>query len=401
MRILLLAVIALSFSSKAFSQDCKTDTELDAAPGKYLTAAKYPWPAVRAEYFKNMIAPADKATAKQTLEQIEKIEQQSHSGFNLTGGNWENYYSTDGYVSYGNARMGKYTFQSSLHEYFCNKGKLTRNDEASTILRVYVNDIPFNALNRFLQTPFGASMGDYDLGLQYADWKNHRPADVGAQLISLLTYITCNSQALMDAINSGKGYFQDVPEKEVKPNNRNNYVYRYWFVKKVNLPVLMPISRKEYLQSLLEYYEREKLYFPKLLDKLTKDHDAGVKQYSNWQADVNDKIAAVQKILSEQAAGWLAVQAVINRMEDASQTYKATLAEKTNHNRFWKFYDKENKSEPLYKYNPEYFKATAPGAATPQFISVAFRYITMPSSIRLLNNFTKNFDFGAITKLVE
>jgi hypothetical protein len=80
MRILLLAVIALSFSSKVLSQDCKTDAELDAAPGKYLTAAEYPWPAVRAEYFKNMVAPADKATAKQTLEQIEKIEQQSHSG---------------------------------------------------------------------------------------------------------------------------------------------------------------------------------------------------------------------------------------------------------------------------------------------------------------------------------
>lgn len=399
--LLLLSITVLFSTGKVFSQDCKTSVELDTLPRKYLTAAEYPWPEARAEYFNGMVTAADKQMAKQTLAQLEKMEQQSHAGFSLTGGNWENYYSTEGYGYIGGSKLGKYTFQSSLHEYFCNKGKLSRNSEASTILKVYVNDIPLNTLNRFLHTSYGTAMGDYDFGLQYADWKNYKSADVNAQLISLLTYVTCNSQPLLEAINSGNGYFQDIPEKEIKPNNRNNYVYRYWFIKKIDLQVLLPVSRKEYLQSLLEYYEREKLYFPKLLEKLAQEHDKGITRYNNWLADVNDKIAVVQKTLAEQTEEWLSAQAIINRTEDASQTYKANLTEKTNYNRFWKFYENEKQSEPLYKYNAAYFKLVKDGAARPQIISVVLRYVTMPSSLRLLNNFTKNFDFNAVKKLVE
>jgi hypothetical protein len=301
----------------------------------------------------------------------------------------------------GNTKLGQYRFESSLHEFFCLNGKLKRNDEAGTILRIYVNEIPTNTLDRFLNLPFGSNIGDYDFGFQYQDWKNHKPADVDAQLIGLFTYFSCNNDQLLTAINSGDGYFQDVPEKDIKPNNRSNYIYRYWFVKKKDIPVLVPVSRKEYLQSLLEYYEREKLYFPKLVSQLTQDHDNGVRQYSSWEADVADKIAVVKKTLNEHDTDWLSAQAVINRLEDGSQTYKAGLKERTNYKRFWKFYDNQSKSEPLYKYNPDYFKNTAQGAAKPQVISVAFRYVSIPLSLRILDNFTKNFDFTALKKMLE
>ncbi|GAB2829850.1 hypothetical protein [Ferruginibacter profundus] len=386
----------------AHAQDCKTNADLDAIPGKYLTAAEYPWPAVRAEYFNNMTTPGDKAMARQTLAQIETIEQKSHTGFNLTGGNWENVYSTEGYNYFGNTRLGKYTFQSALHEFFCVKGKSVRNSEYSSVLRVYVNAIPLNTLDRFLRNSFGSSMGEYDLGFQYKDWKNHKPVDVQAQLIPLFTYMGCNSQALVDAINTGNNYFQDVPEKDARPNNRSNYIYRYWFIKKNNLPVLLPVSRKEYLESLLEYYEREKLYFSKLIPELISEHNSGIKLYSNWEADVTDKIAVVKKALSEHNGEWLAAPAVINRIEDASQTYKANLAERTNYNRFWGFYSGESKSESLYKYNPGYFKtATAQATARPCVVTIAFRYVSMPSSIRMVNNFTKNFELDAVKKMLE
>jgi hypothetical protein len=398
--LLLLSTIPV-LSQRVFPQDCKTNADLDATPGKYLTAAEYPWPAVRAEYFANMATTKDKAMAKQIAGQIEKAEQQSHAGFKLTGGNWENIYSTKGYGYLGNTRLGQYRFESSLHEFFCLNGKLKRNDEAGTILRIYVNDIPANTLDRFLHLPFGSSMGDYDFGFQYLDWKNHKPADVNAPLIGLFTYLSCNNEQLLKAINSGEGYFQDVPEKDIKPNNRSNYIYRYWFVTKKDIPVLLPVSRKEYLQSLLEYYEREKLYFPKLVSKLTQDHDKGVKQYSNWESDVADKIAAVKKALNDHDTNWLSAQAVINRSEDDSQNYKAGLKERTNNKRFWKFYDTQSKSEPLYQYNPEYFKNTVQGPAKPQVITIAFRYVSMPLSLRILDNYTKNFDFTALKKMLD
>lgn len=383
------------------AQDCKTNADLDAAPGKYLTAAEYPWPAARAEYFNQMTTAADKAMAKQVLSKVEGIEQQSHNGFNLTGGNWESIYSTEDYGYAANTKLGQYTFQSALYEFFCAKGKSVRNSEYSTVLRMYINKIPVNILSPIITMPFGSSFGSYDFGFQYMDWRNHKPVDVQAQLITLFTFMGCNNQQLTDAVNTGNNFFQDVPEKDIRPNNRSNYVTRYWFVKKSNLPVLLPVSRKEYLESLLEYYERERLYFPKLTAKLTGDHDKGVSQYSNWEANVADKIATVKKAMKEHNAEWLSGQAIINRIEDASLSYKARLAERTNYNRFWKFYGNENKSEPLYKYNPEYFKATAKDLAKPQILSIAFRYVTIPASLRLLDNFTKKFDFDAVRRMIE
>lgn len=385
----------------AHAQDCKTNAELDVVPGKYLTAAQYPWPAARAAYFNKMTTVADKAMAKQNLEQAEKIEQQSHAGFNLTGGNWESYYSTEGYQYLGNTKLGQYTFQSALYEYFCVKGKQVRNSEYSSVLRMYVNKLELTTLDRFLSNPFGSSFGSYDFGLQYSDWKNHKPADVNAKLISLFSYLACNNQSLISAINSGDNYFQDVADDEIKPNNRNNYIYRYWFVKKNNGPLLVPVSRKEYLQSLLDYYEREKIYFPKLVAQMKADHDSGLKYYNTWEADVADKAASVKRALSEHNDEWLSAQAIINPGEDNSQTYNAKLPEQTNYHHFWKFYDKEKNEQALYKYNMDYFKTSPQGAAKPQLITVAFRYVSIPSSIRMLNNFTQKIDFGALRKLLE
>lgn len=384
---------------KGKAQNCTTNADLENVPGKYLTAAEYPWPAARAEYFTYLSAGADKALAKKTLEKIELIEKESHSHFNLTGANWENIFASKGYAYAGSNKLGVYNFESSLHEFFCLNGKLKRNDEAGTILRIHVNSLSLNTLNRFLEQPFGSSMGDYDFGLQFSDWKNHKPSDVNAQLIKLFNYMTCNNNTLIDAINAGDKYFQDVADKDIKLNSRSTYITRYWFIQKKNTPVLVSVSRKEYLESLLEYYEREKLYFPKLMTELKGSSSA--KQYSTWEADVADKIAVVKKTLSENSADWLTKPAIINRGEDAAQTYKAGLKERTNYNRFWKFYDGANKSVPLYKYNPGYFKSSATTFAKPQIITIAFRYVTMPVSLRILENFTNNFDFNAIRNLLE
>lgn len=392
-------LILLSASVKA--QDCKTSADLDATPGKYLTAAQYPWPAARAEYFMNLKTAANKALAKNTLENVEKIEQQSHTGFNLTGGNWENTFSSKGYQYFDNTKLGQYYFQAAFYEHICINGKLKQNGEYATVLRSYINEVKLSSLGRFLYSPFGTSMGSYDLNIQYADWKHHQPADVNAKLISLLNYITCISPELLDAINTGNNSFQDVAEKDMKLNNRSNYITRYWFIKKKDIPVLLPVSRNEYLQSLLEYYDREKIYFPKLIAKLKADKDNSIKYYANWEKDVADKIAIVQKTLNEQNEEWLSKQAIINPLSDNGRRYNAKLAEQTNYNRFWQFDDNETKSLPLYKYNPEYFNPNQKGPAAPQIITVAFRYITMPSSLRLLNNFIAHFDFESLRKIVN
>lgn len=70
--------------------------------------------------------------------------------------------------------------------------------------------------------------------MQYADWKNHKPADVNAQLINLFTYISCNNKQLLDAINTGKNYFQNVAEKT---SNRTTVI---------TLRIVIGLLRKRY-----------------------------------------------------------------------------------------------------------------------------------------------------------
>lgn len=397
---LLHLTVALLIAQQSISQDCKTHADLVDAPGKYLTAAQHPWPAARSGYFYYLSTAADKAMAKKTLEQIEKIDQKSQADFKLTGGNWESTFSSAGYEYAGSTKLGKYTFQAGYFEFFCRGEKSFRNSEYGTVLRIYVNAIPLNTLSKFLWRPFERGLTDFNSGLQYLDWKNHKSVNTHDQLIPLFTYLSCNSPALINAINTGENYFQDVDNKNMKPNTRYE-IYRNWFVKKNNLPVLVPVSRKEYLQSLLEFYEREKLYFPKLIAKMTADRSSSVKNFTDWQKDVEDKIAVVKKTLSENDEDWLSVQAVVNPLEDNSQTYKAGLKEKLNYNRFWQFYDIGRRSDPLYKYNPDYFRTSTQGPARPQLISVVFRFNTIPTSLKLLDNFTRHFDFEAARKLVE
>lgn len=383
------------------AQNCTGNSSADTVPGKYLTAAQYPWLAARAEYFLKLSTTADKTKAREVLAKIETAEQKTHKGFVLTGGNWENYYSTTGYTYYNSTPAATYTFQSALYEFFCNKGSYIRNSEYSTVLRIYVNALPINNLPRFLRYPFGSSFGEYDYGIQYKDWKKHKPADVNAPLISLFSYLSCTSTALTETINTGDTYFQDIADKDIKANNRSQFINRCWVISKKKQPVLLPVSRKEYLQSLLEYYEREKIYFPKLINQLTQDHNKSVSQYSNWEADVAAKAETVQKNLTEKSDEWLSAQAVINQAEESALTYKAGFNEKTNRNRFWSFYDGKKNSEPLYKYNPGYFAITGKNAASPQFITVVFRYVTSPASLRISDNFTRKFDFEFLRKMLE
>ncbi|MBX2951911.1 MAG: hypothetical protein KF870_05370 [Leadbetterella sp.] len=371
---------------------CGSKAELAIAPGKAFTASEYPWPAVRAEYFKNMATAADKTTARQILEQIEKLEQQSRAGFTLTGGTWEAYYSSEGYTYAGSRKLADYRFQAAFHEYLCINQKVGRNSEYSTVLRAYVNTLP-NTLNSFMR---GISKTGEDRYL-HQDWQGYKPGVLSAE-ISLFTYMTCSKPELVAAINSGKGYWQDVPENEVRKNSYD-HIYRYWFVKREGAPLLLPVSRKEYLESLLEFYDRELLYLSKSSNYQSASETAKRERFGDIPAVIANKKAIVNRVLKENAAEWLSAQAVINETEENYLTQKQKLPEYTSSLTFHKFYDNEKGGTPLYKYNPAYFPAGR-SAASPEFIVLVFRYVSMPLHLRLIQNFTENFDKEAWRKLI-
>lgn len=373
---------------------CNSKEELAMAPGKYFNASQYPWPAVRAEYFKKMTTASDKAVARQTLEQIEKMEQQSRGSFALAGGTWEGYYSSEGYNYFGSKKLADYRFQAAFHEYLCINKKVNRNNEYSTVLRVYVNGLALNTLNQHLSTAFYDNLGDY----AFKDQKSYK-AVVTAPKIELMNYLAEKRAGIVEAINSGADYWQDVPENEIRKNTYNP-VYRYWFVKKSNAPLLLPVSRKEYLESLLEYYERETMALPESTNYESGSAEQRQRYFGDLPAVLAHKKAIVNKVLKENRAEWLSQQAVVNTNEDQYQNQRQNLPEYSSDFTFRKFYDNEAKATPLYKYNPEYFSASHL-AASPQFMAIVFRYVNMPAHLRLVKNFTENFNIEAWKKLIE
>lgn len=374
---------------------CNSKEELENMPGKYFTAAQYPWPAVRAEYFKKMTTAPEKATGKRILEQIEKLEQQSRSGFALAGGFWEAYYSTEGYNYFARKKLADYRFQTAFHEYLCINKKVERNSEYSTVLRVYINSLPINTLSRYIKGISNAG-GRYSRYF-YKDWKSYKPG-VAAPEIDVFTYLECSNKDLITAINSGKDYWQDIPENEIRKNTYD-HIYRYWFVKRANDPLLLPVSRKEYLESLLEFYDREALYIPKSTDYETGSEQKRQKYYGDLQAVLAGKKAIVSKTLKESPAEWLSGQAIVNGQEDRYLNQKQNLPEYSSDLTFHKFYDNEKGGGPLYKYNPAYF-SSGQSPATSEFMAIVFRYVSKPAHLRLINNFTENFDKEAWQNLI-
>ncbi|WP_028296955.1 hypothetical protein [Olivibacter sitiensis] len=374
---------------------CTSKEELARMPGKYFTAEEYPWPAARAEYFKKLTTAQEKTSAKQVLGTIEKLEQQSRADFALAGGTWEAHYSSEGYHYFENRKLADYRFQTAFYEYLCIKNKVDRNDEYSTVLRVFVNSLAINVLQKHLSNAFSDNLSNY----AYKDWKNYK-SGAEAPKIALMNYLAGKNPDLIAAVNSGTGYWQDVPENEISKDTYDP-ICRYWLVKKADVPLLVPVSRKEYLESLLEYYEREALYIPKSNNYGFSSAEQRQRYFGDLSAVLTNKKALVNKVLKENSAEWLSKQAVVNPVEDTYLNQKQNLPEYSSDLTFYKFYDNEKEASPLYKYNPDYFSDNVENAAKPQFMTIAFRYVSKPAPLRLIKNFTDNFDQEAWTGLLH
>ncbi len=399
--ILTLFITAITFiqSTRAqgsLGQSCNNEDDAATMPGRYHTAAQYPWPSARAEYFKDLLA-TDRPTAKGVCEQIEKLEQNSRNSMAPTGGSLENTFTAYGYKFYNNKKMAAYGTVSALYKWNCYKNKITRNTEFSTVLRVFVNRIPFNEWER--NAPIRMAFPNPDYKYFYKDWKNKKPG-VDADAIELFNYISYNENAskeLLQAINTGNDYWQNIPEKEIKPNSFD-HIYRYWFIKKSEKPLLVEVTRKEYLESLLAYFEREKLH---LTEKTQKLYDNEKKYYENWQSVIENKKQRVLSALKDNETEWLSKPAIVNRDEDIYQNQKEKLPEYISDFTFRKFYDNEGKAQRLYKMNPAYFSGNVQKPGDPAFIVLSLRYVSKPAHLKLMNNFTKNLNRAAWQKLLK
>lgn len=417
----LIALFLFVFQVNA--QDCQASKELESLPGKLIDAAHCEWPQQKAHWFDALGTVANKATANTVLTKIETLEKQSRANYNLLGCVLKtSFFSYAPAVIAGKYPLISYDLNMGCHEYICVKNKTIVNSEYANVFRAYVN--------RYSGIENAFSFQD-------DAYYYETPKKYNGQFIALHNFIKMNASK---NVNNGKGFYQDIQEVSVKDGDRSVYMTRHWYFTKPGMLLFVPVTRKEYLEALLVYYDREQLLitdkikeievesagmmkdpqkYPRLYENGKRNLVVKKAKYPDWQQEIATKKALVQKALKENTAEWLAQPAVVKPKAEtfswknsygsganenvSIDTYNADTKEdcqKTGSFTFSGFWDNKG-GAILYKYNPDYFKGSEKKPAKPYMIELAYRYVKTTLGKKLVENFTENFDFDAIRNMLE
>ncbi|MFT3843819.1 MAG: hypothetical protein QM725_02110 [Lacibacter sp.] len=387
-KIITIVLFALLFT-KGYNQTCNETAERINEPGN-LTAANPKLP--------KDFSITEKATALKTIAEMEKLFLKN---FSLNGGIAKYWFHKPPFENLtGLQHYTTYSGQVGFYQYLCVNGKKITSDEYGVDVRIMANPV----LNKNLHDG-GA---DY-----YADNIKKNGA-----------YISfCNYQHMAeteaDKLIKSNSYFEDT-----KSNNyyRHNDVFRYWYISKPGTPVLVKVNRKEFLQSLLKFYEREKQFYSKEFERKRNDgikymevyrKNGNTAMFNSSRDDKNKAETALQTIennyqlkkqkaenlLATKTEAWLNEPAVIDPVTFKNKELYGDKTRNHAESFFLENFNTGSQEENIYKWNPEYFKNMQDGK--PMFFEVRFRYKAgEPFSEGILNHFIKNFDFKTLQQLL-
>lgn len=372
--------------------------------------------------------PAEKTMMMKNLISIEKLEEASRSNFKLTGCVARVSFSRTDNGKYGKYAYAGYGYQLGVYRLVCHITEHVPKivDEYRTVFRVDMNPYIPTGAKAGGTGEFYMKYGNpvYDIpveakaGPNFEKDKNSNPSRV-SQYISESLLRGSRSDAYKDfhgdflKLNNGEGYVEHWEAgARYDKHGPDSYqcIDRHYFITKPGVPLLIPVSRKQYLEDMLEYFEIEKANFEysnaeKIKNIGNNTSDYAKKTLAALEADklVYPKIyeakkAKVNDLLAKQKPEWLQKPAVVdnnNWLKDANDRLTA----------LGRFYDGEGeKVSALYVLNPAYFVANNGQAAKPLLIEVQFKYeITKDYgfSSRLFTNWEKNFDMEALRKMLQ
>lgn len=369
----------------------------------------------------------EKNTMMKNLLAIEKMEEESRSDFKLTGCIARVHFNGGSNNQYGKNTYVTYSYNLPVYRFVCNI-----NEHATKIVEEYRTyfGVTFNPY-----IPTGAKAGGtgefyikygnpvYDIpveakaGPNFEKEKNTRPSRV-SQYISESLFRGNRSDGYKDfhgdflKLNNGNSYVEHWEMGARYDNHGPNsyqWIDRRYFITKPGVPLLIPVSRKQYLEDMLEYFEIEKANFEysnaeKIKNIGNNTSDFAKKTMAALEADklaypkiYEAKKAKVNDLLAKQKPEWLQKQAVVdnnNWLQDANNRLDA----------LGRFYDMEGeKMSALYVLNPAYFVPNNGQTAKPLLIEVQFRYEINKEtgfSSRMFNNWEKKFDVEALRKML-
>lgn len=388
----------------------------DGLPGKYTdhTHPKYP------HSLKG--SAQEKAVMTKQLIAIEKVEENSRKDFPLTGCVARVSFNGGNKTAFGEYSCSAYGYLLSIYQNVCHVTEhvVKTVGEYRTMLRVDINQ-GFGSGN------FYGESGDF-----YVTSKNVRyqiPVDARSgpnyeneriRNRSRITRFVTEDMVLAgrsDNYNdkhgdflkliNGQGYVENWLQgaRGDKTTARSyQWIDRHYLLTKPGIALLVPVTRKEYLESLLEYYEIEKANFEWAAAYTIKNQpgNAGICESDKlaYVASYESKKSTVQQLLTSSPASWLQQPAVVLkdlRPNDFAKASNGLLC-------FESFYDGDPKGNTLFQYNPAYFTTDSAQPLRPMFIEVQLRYELSEEkafSGRYLNNFLDHFDMDQLRQMLN
>lgn len=370
---------------------------------------------------------AEKTVMMKTLIAFEKLEEASRKNFTLTGCAARVSFARWGNSEYGKNSYANYGYQLGVYQYVCHVTEHVPKivDEYRTVFRIDVNPSIFIGAKAGGTGEFSINnMIRYQIpteaveGANFEKDKKTKPSRV-SQYISEADMLTNrssdykNKHADFLKIINGDGYVENwMSGDKYDKRGPDSYIWidRHYLITKPGVPLLLPVSRKQYLEDMLEYLEIEKANFlysnTEEAKKIANSQDESAKKRralleedkAAYPKIYEAKKAKLKDLLANQKTEWLQKPAVV---DNNNRTYDANKRVES----LGKFYDAENEyTSALYILNPEYFNSQNGQSTQPLFIEIQFRYESGKDkgfSERLFNNFLKNFDRGALGNMVE
>lgn len=387
------------------SQACSDTEELSKIPGKFVDHNWTPAGGYVSDY-----STAEKAMALKTLAAAEQIGKKNFFGNGFVGKGSFGFKQGE---YFNTLFLGTYDYNIGFYQLSCMNGQIKTAHEYGTSLAITANPV----IHPNLEVPLEEQGSKFNIKGSRKD---------RSSVIPLYRYIVFADKDEFEKINTGKG-FTDGKREYHDAYDKNPDITRSWFITPPGKRLFSEVSRKEYLESLLEFYEIEKEVLVQRQERLLtidretlkqyekdkegkgkKDYQYFLSRIADYERDKAKAVASytikknkVTALLKSKPDNWLQQAAALNPavMNDNYRCDAVSEYVKTGAHTFNDFYDSE-KGLVVYKWNPELFKQQP--ACTPVFFKVSLRYkegIDISEAIKAY--YTKNFDFAAIQKLLE
>ncbi|MGF2411460.1 MAG: hypothetical protein ACQUYJ_03995 [Ferruginibacter sp.] len=386
------------------AQRCTNEDDLAKITGKFVDHNWTPAAGYISDY-----STAEKTMALKTQANLEAICKKNFFGDGFVGKGSFGFKQGD---YFNTLFLGTYNYDIGFYQLECINGQLKTAHEFGTNLTVTANPV----IHPNLEVPINNQQEKFTV----KGTRKDRPLP-----IPLFRYIVFTDKSEFEKTNTGTGYI-DGSKQYHDAYDKNPDITRSWYITQQGTTLFTAVTRKEYLQSLLQFYEIEKDLLVQRQEQLLKIDRETIKLYEKNKDGkdkkdyqyFSDNIAAYEKdkakaissyttkkntvtnLLLSKPESWLQEAAVLNP-EVMKNNYRCddnAAYTKTGAHTFNDFYDNQ-KGLMIYKWNPEIFKQQP--ACSPVFFKVSVRYkegIDISEAIK--EYYTKNFDFAAVKKLL-